>query len=209
MSERMPDLSFYTDVIHALEDIQAPYMIIGAFAAAIYGNTRVTFDIDIVVDLQETHINALAKRYPSPRYYADPEQMRDSIRWGIIFNIIDSERGQKVDLIPITMEPYYREAFRRRIQQFFEDTNGRQSEAWFARPEDVIIGKLMAWVEGKSSRHEQDIFNMLCFTYAGLDSSLSYFFDEKYIDSRVEGMDTDVHNLWNSLKKAAMEKIED
>jgi hypothetical protein len=45
----------------------------------LYGGTRVTHDIDIVVDLSEKHIEALAAAYPSPRYYADPVQVRDSI----------------------------------------------------------------------------------------------------------------------------------
>ncbi len=96
-----PDLSLFLDILHTLEDIRAPYMIIGAFAAAQYGTTRATYDIDIVVDLSEEHIEALAEAYPPPRYYADPVQMRDSIRMGIMFNIIDTSRGEKADLSPI------------------------------------------------------------------------------------------------------------
>ncbi len=69
-----------------------------------YGITRTTFDIDIVVDLKEAHIQALAATYPSPRYYADPEQMRSSIRMGISFNIIDGKRGEKADLSPLTRD---------------------------------------------------------------------------------------------------------
>ena len=68
----MADFSFYVDIIKSLEEIKAPYVIIGAFAAAACGSTRATYDIDIVVDLQENHIEALIKRYPPPRYYADP-----------------------------------------------------------------------------------------------------------------------------------------
>lgn len=89
-NERPPDLSLFLDILHTLEDIGAPYMIIGAFAAIQYGTTRVTYDIDIVVDLSEEHIEALTATYPPPRYYADPVQMRDSIRMGIMFNIIDT-----------------------------------------------------------------------------------------------------------------------
>jgi hypothetical protein len=49
--------------------------------------TRATYDVDIVVDLSEQHIAALVKAFPLPRYYADPEQMRSSIKLGILFNI--------------------------------------------------------------------------------------------------------------------------
>ena len=113
-NEHSPDLSLFLDILHTLEVIDAPYMIIGAFAATVYGITRVTYDIDIVVNLQEQHIQALCKAYPSPRYYADPLQMRDSIRLGIMFNIIDTTRGEKADLVPLTMSPTYRQAFQRR-----------------------------------------------------------------------------------------------
>ena len=74
--ERPPDLSLFLDILQTLEAIGTPYMIIGAFAATVYGITRVTYDIDIVVELSEEHIEALAAAYPPPRYYANPVQMR-------------------------------------------------------------------------------------------------------------------------------------
>ena len=61
------DLSLFIDILRTLERIGAPYMIIGGFAATMYGITRTTFDIDIVVDLKEHHIRALAEAYPPPR----------------------------------------------------------------------------------------------------------------------------------------------
>ena len=46
-NERSPDLSLFLDTLRTLEAIDAPYMIIGAFAATVYGITRVIYDIDI------------------------------------------------------------------------------------------------------------------------------------------------------------------
>ena len=66
--EGKPDLSLFVDILKTLERIHAPYMIIGAFAGTIYGINRVTFDIDIVVDLSDSHIQALSDAYPLPRY---------------------------------------------------------------------------------------------------------------------------------------------
>ena len=117
-NERPPDLSLFLDILHTLEAIGAPYMIIGAFAATQYGTTRVTYDIDIVVRLDEEHIQALAAAYPPPRYYADPLQMRDSTCMGIMFNIIDTTRGEKADLVPLTMASRY---------------TGRHSDAGYGR----------------------------------------------------------------------------
>jgi hypothetical protein len=100
-------LTFYAEVIRALEETDAPYMIIGAFAAAAYGGERATHDVDMIVALAESHMHDLAARFPAPRFYADPEQMKNATADGTLFNIIDTERGEKVDLIPLTLDARY------------------------------------------------------------------------------------------------------
>jgi hypothetical protein len=75
-------LTFFLDILLKLESLEIPYVIIGGFAASIYGITRTTFDIDIIVNLEERHIRALADAYPLPRYYADPHQMRNAMQIG-------------------------------------------------------------------------------------------------------------------------------
>lgn len=199
-SKDLPDLSLFLDILHTLEAIGAPYMVIGAFAATIYGSTRATHDIDIVVDLSEAHISALCDAYPSPRYYADPEQMRDSIRRGIMFNIIDAGRGEKADLVPLTMDSRYVQAFRCRVRQRIEVSSIETFDIWCARPEDVIVGKLMAWAEGRSRKHEGDIFQMLAEHYAAPEPTQ---FDEAYIDEQAALLGLQVAALWEAIKQAA------
>jgi len=82
MAER-PDFSLYLDIPQTLERLDAPYLVIGALAGASYGVTRITAGVDIAVDLSEAHIEALTAAYPPPRFYADPDQIRDSIRLGV------------------------------------------------------------------------------------------------------------------------------
>lgn len=198
-----PDFSLFVDILRTLEAIQAPYMIIGAFAATVYGITRTTYDIDIVVDLSEAHIQRLVAAYPPPRYYADPEQMRDSIQKGIMFNIIDSSRSEKADLVPLTMDARYRQAFQRRIRQTIELTDIDPFEVWCARPEDVMIGKLMAWAEGQSRRHETDIYEMLVFLYLQADSTLHPDFDEVHVTTQAIALGPGVAELWQAIRQAA------
>src|SRR5438105_401583 len=111
-----PEFDLYFSILQTLERLEIDYVIIGAFAGISYGVTRATFDVDIVVDLKEPQIEPLSSAYPPPRFYADPMQMRDSIHWGILFNIIDTSAGRKVDLIPLTMKPGYDFALANRIR---------------------------------------------------------------------------------------------
>jgi hypothetical protein len=208
MSNLLPDLGFYKDVVRTLDEIQAPYVIIGGFAAAAFGSPRPTFDVDIIVEMREEHIEALEDRYPPPRYYADPVQMRDSIRMGIMFNIIDTTEGRKVDIVPLSMDPRYRRTLERRVRYTFEDVSGDHLTAWFARPEDVIIGKLMAWAEGHSRRHEQDIHAMLSYIYLNADPELSNTFDQADVDAQAGTLGTEVNQLWERLKETARLQVD-
>lgn len=197
--EKRPDLSLFVDILKTLERIRAPYMIIGAFAGTVYGINRVTFDIDIVVDLSDKHIQALSDAYPLPRFYADPEMIRNSIEMGIMFNIIDTERGEKADLMPLSGTLDYRRAFERRVRQLVEAPGTDPFEVWCARVEDVIIGKLLAWKEGRSRKHETDIFDIMVFHYSKSDSDLK----ESQINEFSRRSGEDVHRLWMDIKSDA------
>ncbi len=197
-----PDPSLFLDILNTLETLDIPYMIIGAFAGTVYGITRVTYDIDIVIDLNDAQIEPLAEAYPPPRYYADPYQMQQSIALGIMFNIIDGERGEKADLIPLTMVSRYRNAFQNRVRQTV-NAGSATFDVWCARPEDVIIGKLMAWAEGRSRKHESDIYEMLTFYYLGLATDLDRPLDEAYIDRCAAQLGHDAAEFWHTVKTQA------
>jgi hypothetical protein len=203
--KQQPDLSLFVDILKTLEMINAPYMIIGAFAGTVYGVNRVTYDIDIVVDLSDEHIKALSEAYPLPRYYADPEMIRNSIDMGIMFNIIDTNRGEKADLIPLTGALDYRLAFKRRVRQLVEVHGVEPFEVWCARVEDIIMGKLLAWQEGRSRKHETDIFDILVFHYSKKDAE----FRENGIDTFAKNRGGDVWNLWNEIKSDAKKEAEE
>ena len=200
-TECRPDLSLFVDILRTLESIKAPYAIIGAFAGTVYGISRTTFDIDIIVDLSEQHIQALAAQYPLPQYYADPEQMRNSIQRGIMFNIIDTHRGEKADLMPVTMDPRYQQVLVVRVRQRVVVSGLESFDTWCARLQDVIIGKLAAWAEGRSRKHETDIYEMLVFQYLEMDPSV--IFDEQAVDMAVTALGQAVVEFWAAVKEAA------
>ena len=69
-------------------------------------------------------------------------------------------------------------------------------EIWFARPEDIIVGKLMAWQTGRSAKHPADIYTVLSFILSGLaDLEL----DIAYVTGRAKRIGEDAMGLWLSL----------
>jgi hypothetical protein len=200
----MTPISFYVQIVKALDEIGAPYMIVGAFGGYPFGITRITFDIDILVDLREQDFDALSQKFPLPRYYADPEMMRNSVQMGIMFNIIDTNQGIKADLVPLKREPDYEIAFERRVRRNFVDPAGNAFSAWVAQPTDIIIGKLTAWKEGRSDKHPKDIRAMLVFDLSG-SSDLAIDYEMVTQEARRLGKET--LDMWNQVLAKAKDEV--
>lgn len=201
----MTAITFYVQVVKALDEIGAPYMIVGAFGGYPFGITRATYDIDILVDLREQDFEALSEKFPLPRYYADPEMMRNSVQMGIMFNIIDTNEGIKADLVPLKREPDYQLAFDRRIRREFVDPFGNQFEAWVAQPTDIIIGKLFAWNEGRSNKHPNDIYVMVTFDLSGYgDAKINY----DLINKEASRIGQETLEMWNQVLARAKDEVE-
>ncbi len=195
----------YFRVVKALEKINAPYMIVGAFAGSIFGITRSTADVDIMVDLHDEDCEVLSEQFPLPRYYADPEMIKNSIQMGIMFNIIDTSEGTKADLVPLKRDPEYRIAFERRVHETYRDENGEIFEAWFAQPTDIIIGKLWAWNEGRSNKHPDDIYAILFFCLRGFSS---YPVDIEEVSEAAARIGPETLDMWLKTLTKARNEIE-
>jgi hypothetical protein len=76
-------------------------------------------------------------------------------------------------------------------------------DVWCARSEDIVIGKLMAWAEGHSRKHETDIHDMMVFHYLGADQASGAAIDEPYVDAAAAALGPDVAELWQAIKAAA------
>lgn len=202
----MTAVSFYVQIVKALDEIDAPYMIVGAFGGYPFGITRVTFDIDILVDLRGQDFDALSQKFPLPRYYADPEMMRNSTEMGIMFNIIDTNEGIKADLVPLKREPDYEISFERRVRRNFVDPAGNAFSAWVAQPTDIIIGKLTAWNEGRSDKHPKDIRAMLVFDLSG---SSDLAIDYQLITEEAKRLGKETLDMWNQVLTKAKDEVEE
>jgi len=144
-------------LVGILEDLDLPYLITGSMASTLYGETRFTNDIDVVVDLPAGRIAEFCSAFPAPDFYVAEERVHQAIANHSQFNIIHPTSGLKIDVMIPASSPFERSRFARaRRQQVADDYT-----AAFASPEDVILKKLEFHREGGSDKHLRDIAGML------------------------------------------------
>jgi hypothetical protein len=152
-------------VIATLESQRLPYMVVGSLASAVYGQPRLTQDIDVVVALPVSEVDRLCAAFPAPEFYVSVPAARQAAAGGGQFNIIHPTSGNKVDVMVARQDAWGRSQLaRRRRELIFPQLPG-----FVAAPEDVIIGKLWYYDEGGSEKHLGDIAAILQVSGAKLD----------------------------------------
>lgn len=141
------------------EALQIPYVVTGSVAAMLYGEIRVTLDVDLIVELNFASATKLPRLFEMPEFYCPPadvlttEIARD-LRGH--FNIIHVDSGFKADVYLRGRDPLHVWALERARRVKIAD-----SEVNLAPPEYVIIRKLEYFREGASEKHLRDIRTML------------------------------------------------
>jgi len=69
----MPAPDPFAPFLDPLERLALPYCITGSVAASVYGEPRLTADIDVVLLLKAQDIGALRPAFPEDGYYVPPE----------------------------------------------------------------------------------------------------------------------------------------
>jgi len=156
----MPAPSPLSAFLEPFERLGLPYCVTGSVAASVYGEPRLTADIDVVLLLEARDIPALRAAFPDSEYYSPPdESLHASLHRGGLFNLIHHASQFKADIYVAAGDPLHAWALghRRRI-----DIGG--TGAWIAPPEYVILRKLQFYREGGSDKHVRDIRFILAAT---------------------------------------------
>jgi hypothetical protein len=161
----MTEAELLRHVVDTLEALGISYMISGSQASIYYGEPRLTQDIDVVADVSLAHVVSLQQSFPLPDFYLSEDAVREAIATRGQFNVIHAPSGLKVDVMIPKDTPYDRLEFERR--QRLPALPGR--DAYFARPEDVILYKMIYFREGGSERHLRDIAGMLRISGTEID----------------------------------------
>jgi len=154
-------------VASVFEDLGVTYMIGGSQASVYYGESRFTQDIDLVTDLKPEHIPALVDRFPAGEFYMSVKAAREAVETRGQFNIIHAESALKIDVFVNKDTDYDRLRLDRR--QRLPLVPGH--EAYFARPEDIILYKMLYFREGRSDVHVRDILGILRVSGTEVDTA--------------------------------------
>jgi len=179
-----PELLAFT--IDALERLGITYMVVGSIASGAYGEPRLTQDIDIVIEINPAQIQALCNAFPTADFYVSIDAARGALKQpGGQFNVIHPESGNKVDFMIARTDAWGREqiARRRRLRVIAE------KEMFAARPEDLIISKMLYYQEGGSEKHLRDITGILKVSGDAVDRA----YVKKW------AVELDLMQIWNSI----------
>ncbi len=165
----MQDPELFQIFIRPLNLLNIKYMVTGSVASIVYGEARLTHDIDMVITIHAHEVERIAGAFPSSRFYCPPvevirieagRQLRGH------FNLIHHATGFKADMYLMGEDPLHHWAMEhRRCIPLAEDP------MWVAPPEYVILRKLTYYRDGGSEKHLRDIRGILDVSGDELDFS--------------------------------------
>ncbi|HEY0991437.1 MAG TPA: hypothetical protein VGD80_30495 [Kofleriaceae bacterium] len=164
----MPEANPFEPFITRLERLGFPYFVTGSTAGILYGEPRLTHDVDIVVALAPRDIHAFVEAFPLEDFYCPPEDvLAIEVRRGQRghCNVIHHASGFKADIY-IAFDELHRWALAHRRTVTLDGM--RLS---IAPVEYVILRKLQYFREGHSEKHLRDIRGMLEISSAQIDRS--------------------------------------
>ncbi|MBA3259742.1 MAG: hypothetical protein H0T68_09790 [Gemmatimonadales bacterium] len=163
----MPAPDVHTRLLQPLNTTRIAYMVTGGLAAIIYGEPRLTNDVDIVLRLEPEAAERLIAAYPAPAYYTPPlEVVRTEAERTAHghFNILDIETSLRADVYCLGGDPLGSWAMERRRGISIAGAN-----IWVAPIEYVILRKLEYYRMASSDRHLNDIAAMRRISGATID----------------------------------------
>ncbi len=137
--------------------VGVPYFVTGGVASTYYGEARSTLDLDVVVELASKDFVPFCQQFQPPEWELDLYTARRCMDAGMMFNIGHSPSGLKVDVVALADTPFA--GFCMKRARHVDLLRGEHAR--FATPEDVILNKLLFYMQGGSEKHIRDITGIL------------------------------------------------
>jgi len=142
-----------------LNGLALPWMITGGAAAIVYGEPRLTNDLDVVLAMRPTDAPRVAAAFEADDTYVPPMEVLEleaARRTHGHFNVIHSLSSLRADVYIAGDDPLHAWGLERRYRM---EVGG--ATVWIAPPEYVIVRKLEYAAQGGGDRHLRDIARML------------------------------------------------
>lgn len=165
--------SLIAPFVEPLERLGFAYMVTGSTAGILYGEPRMTHDVDIVLSIAPKDARAIADAFPLESFYCPPEDViaieaRRGHRGH--FNLIAHSTGFKADIY-IAFDDLHRWGLAHRRSLSLDEIDVK-----VAPVEYVLLRKLEYFREGGSEKHLRDIRGMLEISSGEIDR---VFLDEQ------------------------------
>jgi hypothetical protein len=184
----MEEKKIFLKMIVGLEKLNIPYMISGSVASILYGEPRLTNDIDVVVALKTSDIPKLKNTFPSNEFYVLPDSaILEELKRKGQFNIIHIESALKMACIILKDTEFELEQFKQRKKIPFLDN----IEAFTTTPESIIINKMLFYKLGHSEKHIRDIIGILRIS--------ENIVNKNYIENWSKELQ--LEDIWNNILK--------
>ncbi len=156
-------------LVRAFDNLAIRYVVGGSFASSLYGIPRATQDVDLVAEIELSHVDALASALAG-EFYIDAGMISDAIRRQASFNVIHLATMFKADVFVARDDPWSREEFSRARTEELDTPEGKVAIR-FASAEDTLLHKLVWFKLGNqvSERQWGDALGVLKVQAAALD----------------------------------------
>ena len=121
-----------------LKKASIPYMVIGGQAVLLYGEPRLTRDIDIILGIGVNELGRVKKITPAIGLKILVKKEKEFVERNMVLPTIDKKSGIRVDFI-FSFSPYERQAIERG-----KDIKLGRTSVKFASLEDLMIHKVIA-----------------------------------------------------------------
>lgn len=147
-------------LLRALDELGIRYFAVGSVASSVHGVARFTQDVDIVAELDDRRIGALANRLGS-EFYMDAGEARSAVAAGRAFNLIHLRKAYKFDLFPLT-SAFHANEMARSNEQEWRIPEESAVRLRVASAEDTVLSKLAWYRDGGevSDRQWHDVLGI-------------------------------------------------
>jgi hypothetical protein len=153
-----------------LNSLALPWMITGGAAAIVYGEPRLTNDLDVVLVMRPADAARVAAAFEADDTYVPPVEVLEieaGRRTHGHFNVIHGPSSLRADVYIAGDDPLHAWGLQRRHQL---QVGGATVSV--APPEYVIVRKLEYAAQGGGDRHLRDIERMLARRLTAIDDAL-------------------------------------